>query len=64
MSSVEVHIVSITTEDGEVYKYAFHQKPSETKIKSMFFRDHKENYNRKDWGVCIGFDIEKLEVHT
>lgn len=60
---MKIYIVTISTEDGEFYKYAFPQRPSETKIKSYFFKDYKDIYKRKDWGETISYEIAELPVH-
>jgi len=57
-----VYVVTISTEDGEEYKYAFYQRPSETKIKGLFYRDNGGNYKRKDWGVNISHNVEELTI--
>jgi hypothetical protein len=61
---MKVYIVTICTEDGENYKYAFFQKPSETKIKSIFFKDHGHTYKKKDWKENIWYEIEELIINT
>lgn len=61
---MKVHVVTITPEDGEVYKYAFYQKPSDTKVKGYFFRDYGHTYKKRDWGICISYEIEELDIYT
>jgi hypothetical protein len=59
---MNVFLVKINTEDGEVYDYVFCQKPSETKIKSIFYRDNAHTYKKKDWKDSISYEIKELTV--
>lgn len=56
-----IHLVTIDTEDGEHYKYAFAEEPSEKTYKKMFF-DENPDYRKKDWGECIGHSVEKIKI--
>lgn len=59
---MSIFLVTIHTEDGEKYMYPFCQKPSETKMKSLFFKINGHTYSRKDWKKSIWYEMVELDI--
>jgi hypothetical protein len=59
---MRMYIVVISTEDGERYYLSFASKPSETKIKSLFFKKYGNIYKKKEWKQTIGIEVIEVEV--
>lgn len=58
----KIWIAKVETEDCEEYYLAFEKKPTENKIKKLFFEQHGVNYQEEDWEVCISHDIFEVKI--
>lgn len=58
----KVYIAAISTEDGEEYKFAFRNKPTKEKVKTLFYKQYGDTYSKSDWNVCISCSIDELEI--
>lgn len=58
----DIFFAEVFTEDGEKYRYAFKDKPSNEDVKKIFFYSMGSVYDIADWGICITCNIHILEL--